>query len=647
MGHTFLLSVLLIALHSPAPARAARPTRAARAEILYRQALARLDRNTIDTRRLALRDLEQATLLDPENAAYELTLARVYYRCGFLKSARTRFEKVSQLAPQDAAGRFGLGQVWRRDWLKYLDPISLDKAIEHFSSAARLDPGQCDSWLMLVPLLCERGDLAGALSAAERALQADPKRADALVALAYSSYRLGRVARSDSAFAAALPRLPREVRERFEDISPVATERDTMTLRRLSPILQIEYVRRFWQDIDPDLATRENEAQLEYWSRVAHAYFLYYDARRGAWDERGEVYVRYGPPAHAIYNPVGVPLADAKMIGGGVRVLGSASNILLWQYPRLGMTVEMYDRLLTENYMLPISLDRDPDPLPDPDSVATLPDAVVPRGGRGVFPALPPGARALRVEGAIARFETDRGARLMSEIESPGGPGDSLWAEWVVLDSTRHPVTRGSRAMSPSACDATELKVADFAAELSPGDYQVGLTVRDGSRGRGVFRGDVEIPPRASELDLSDVVVSCGLPSGAREGQAKVVRIEPNPAARVSGHDPLTAYFEIYHLSPGGNGQARFQYVYTVRSAERDPRIWIQRAFAPRRQPPPISATREEEMAGTLRRQFITVPIQSLPPGKYRLEILVRDLVAGTEASRAAEFVKVGEGLRN
>src|SRR5207247_2009808 len=180
----------------------------------------------------------------------------------------------------------------------------------------------------------------------------------------------------------------------------------------------------------------ENEAQLEYWSRVAHAYFLYYDARRGAWDERGEVYVRYGPPAHAIYNPVGVPLADAKMIGGGVRVLGSASNILLWQYPRLGMTVEMYDRLLTENYMLPISLDRDPDPLPDPDSVATLPDAVVPRGGRGVFPALPPGARALRVARARrvpgrrrnppasqrARPER-RGGLVRPALRSPGGPG--------------------------------------------------------------------------------------------------------------------------------------------------------------------------------------------------------------------------------
>ena len=47
---------------------------------------------------------------------------------------------------------------------------------------------------------------------------------------------------------------------------------------------------------DPDLASPENEAQLEYWSRVTQAYFLYFDSKRREWDERGEVYVRYGPP---------------------------------------------------------------------------------------------------------------------------------------------------------------------------------------------------------------------------------------------------------------------------------------------------------------------------------------------------------------
>jgi hypothetical protein len=122
------------------------------------------------------------------------------------------------------------------------------------------------------------------------------------------------------------------------------------------------------------------------------------------------------------------------------------------------------------------------------------------------------------------------------------------------------------------------------------------------------------------------------------------VRPEPNPGARVGPGDPLTAYFEIYHLSADRDGLARFEYVYTVKSAERDTRIWLQRAIAPRRVPDPISATRGEQQLGSLRRQFVSVPVQSLPTGKYRLEITVRDLVAGTEAHSQASFAKVPSG---
>jgi len=32
------------------------------------------------------------------------------------------------------------------------------------------------------------------------------------------------------------------------------------------------------------------------------SYLLYYDARRQTWDERGEIYVRYGAPERQSYN---------------------------------------------------------------------------------------------------------------------------------------------------------------------------------------------------------------------------------------------------------------------------------------------------------------------------------------------------------
>ena len=68
--------------------------------------------------------------------------------------------------------------------------------------------------------------------------------------------------------------------------------------------------------------------------------------------------------------------------------------------------------------------------------------------------------------------------------------------------------------------------------------------------------------------------------------------------------------------------------------------MWLQRAFSPRPRIPEISATRRTENLGPLRRQFVTVPVQSLPAGRYRLEITVRDLVADEEVTRTALFTK-------
>src|SRR5262249_31040730 len=164
-----LLLLFVLAAPAFAPRSAAaesQASRSRRAERLVARATAEIAQLTIDGRRLAIRDLEEATQLDPQRAEYQITLARTYMSCGFLGLARHRFERVRSFAPEDANSRFGLGQVWRYDWLKYLDLESRDRAIDNFGAAARLAPGRSDAWIMLVPLLIERGDLKGAVAAA-------------------------------------------------------------------------------------------------------------------------------------------------------------------------------------------------------------------------------------------------------------------------------------------------------------------------------------------------------------------------------------------------------------------------------------------------------------------------------------------------
>ena len=616
----------------PGPAHA---DRAGEAATLFQKATEYDARGTIEARREAMECLERATALMPERPDYQIALGRLYYRMGFLKQARGRFQKVERLEPNNAAARFGLGQVWRRDWQKYLDRTSLARAVVQFSTATRLAPGDADNWLQLVPLLVEQANLPAAGVAAESALAAAPERAEARLAVAYTSYRLGQILRAESTFVAALPGLPRLARERFEDIAPVASMEDTAALRRLPVAERAEFLRRFWREHDPDLASPENEAQLEYWSRVAHAYFLFFNQRRRVWDQRGEVYVRYGPPEAAAYNPVNLP---------GLQFFGTGTvyplNTLVWSYPGLGMQVVMQDRLLSEYYLLPIDMYEDVDPRPHPAVLEARGDLLASRGGRGVFPMLPPGAAPRPVDGVLVRFNGEHGPRLFGQVEAYGTPDETLHAEWVVLDSAMHEVARAERSVGVSACDPTTVRSADFAADLPPGLYQVGFTVRDGAGRRGVLRTEVEMTAAPPVLSLSDAVVTCGRPDiTAASGGATAVRIDASPHGEVNGSGPLTVYFEMYDLRSDEQGISRFEYEATVQ-AEKDHRIWIQRLLAPRPRVPEISAGRREEQPGNLRRQFVTIPIAELADGRYQLDIRVRDLNAGTEASTRVAFVK-------
>jgi hypothetical protein len=219
-----------------------------------------------------------------------------------------------------------------------------------------------------------------------------------------------------------------------------------------------------------------------------------------------------------------------------------------------------------------------------------------------------------------------------------GSPGDSLVATWAVVDTARNVVLRASRMLAPSACDPADMRVADFAGALDPGAYTVSLSIRDGGAGRAVHRREIELAESPARLALSDLLISCGPPAASAPG---TVRPEPNPSRRVAASDPVTAYFEIYHLRRGADGLARFEYVYSVESAAKDERLWIQRMMAPRAKPDPISASRAETHAGDLRRQYLTVPLGTLPAGRYRLLVRVRDMLTGTVAATETEFERV------
>ena len=616
--------VLLAVSLEPARAATAGNPELKRAHKLYQRAVGRLADGAHEERQLARLELEEARHLDPANLECALALARVYLDTDMLACARRETESILARDSANAEAEYLLGLTWRRSWLIDPDSLARNRAILHLARALHRAPNDGSRWIPLVPLLVEAGEIESARNAANFALQAAPASFEAMLLAAYTAQRTGDFVRADRLFTAALERMPKTVRNCFEDLEPLIPAWTTESYRKMNHRERTELATKFWHDADPDPVTVENEGKLEFLARATHAYFLYYRPESGTWDLRGDLYVRYGPPTWTERNSIMNP--DAALEG----------NWLAWTYPELGMRVWMEANNPLVGYRMPFSRYAPP-AMPYRDSLARREDLVAVQGGWVVFPKLPPTVRPLELRCALARFEGETGRRLLAQAESPGSPDDSLWAEWAVLDTAYAEVARASRPMSVSACWPGEAQAASFASDLRPGRYRVGIDVTDSQGHRGVFRKDIAIPESGSGLSLSDVVVTCGRPQASvLPGHA--VRLEPDPGLRPALRDVLTAYFEIYHLRPDAQGTSRIEYACAVRSATKDRRSWFQRTFAPL--PPPIEMTREVESYGALRRQYVSVPLRDLPPGQYQIEIRVRNLDSGEETTRLAAFAR-------
>jgi GWxTD domain-containing protein len=645
-----LFAASLVLLPSAAEGHA--KDRGPEAQELVRDGRNRYSEGSLGQRRIALRELEQAALLAPHDTRVLGELGRAYLDAGFTHDAMETFERITRLEPANADAWYGLGQVWKRDWLATLAPASLGRTIECFGNCARLQPDRAEAWTALSVMRVEQGDAPGAAICARLALAADPDGGGAPLASAYLDYHTGRVAEAESLFTLAIGRLAPPLAARFRDVTSLVPKADGDRLADMTPVERAEFTRRFWSESDPDPTTRTNEARVEYWARVAHAVLLFSDPWSPHWDMRAELYTRYGSPEHVGYPPAGIPLArrpntrDNLFSDGmnGVRYIGDADpmwypmHTQIWDYPRLGMSVVLEDLAISGNYELPRDPYRDTDPVPDPAALARN-GLLATNGGRAAFKALPPGVQPLEVNGLVSTFEGERGPRLLAHVAVPASPDQALVAECVVIDSSEREVARSSRALSASRCDPVELRAGDFAFDLPAGSYRLGLSVSEGDSARGVLRVQHDLAAVSGRVTMSDVVLLCGpLDVSPLPG---AVRLDPNLDARIGAEEPLLAYFEVYHLQPDAAGETRFEYEYKVEPLRADTRPWFRRLFS-RQWSDQITVKSSEQGIGPTRRQYVTVPAQSLPPGRYRLEITIHDRVAGRSTRRVTEFVKSG-----
>ena len=587
-----LLVASFVVAHAAHAAPVADP--AARTRALLADGRSRWEAGSLEQRRAAIALYEQAAQLEPRDTLVLGTLGRAYLDAHFFRQARTTFEHVLALAPNDADAEYGLGRAWTWTWLEKPDSAAFVYAYGYLTDATNDRPAFADAWIARAALDVERGDADAAREHGERAWRAAPDSPDAQVAFACLLYRAGDVERADSLFGAAIPQLPAARRRDYVDLTPLLSGDAADRWADLNPNEQAEAAERFWAMNDPDPTTPINEARLEFEARLAYASMLFGDPFEPYWRARTELYLRYG---HR------------------VQVEGESATGP-HEMPRL----ELGEVATT----------------PDPEALRRL-GLQATTDGHAVFAPVPPGYHALPLATLVARFEGELGVRLLAEVQTPGTPADSLTATCVVLDSLGHERTRAARELGAAGCDPARQRIGDFAFDLDPGTYRVVFAVRNARAARGVSRTDVTLARPGRALEMSDIVLACGaLDPASRQG---AVRLNANLDARVGDDEPLNAYFEVYHLRAGAGGATRFEYEYTVLSTLPDRRPWYRRLL-PGGPPALLSYRSEQQGTGALRREYIRVPAASLPYGTYRLEIAVRDLESGRRTQQSVAFAK-------
>ena len=122
-----------------------------------------------------------------------------------------------------------------------------------------------------------------------------PSATDVLPVLAYSYLKLGNISRAEGYFDRYLAALDPDEKTLYDDIGFVASRAERAAFDEM-PIDQRQgFLQRFWNLRDPDITTAENERRIEHYWRVWYARH-YFSAGQVPWDRRGEVYIRFGEP---------------------------------------------------------------------------------------------------------------------------------------------------------------------------------------------------------------------------------------------------------------------------------------------------------------------------------------------------------------
>ena len=170
-----------------------------------------------------------------------------------------------------------------------------EKALSYYMKYVELQPDNPDG-LYYFGLACVQAkDFEKIDTYIAPYLENHPEETQLLPLVAQGHFGLERHERALTLFERYLQHLDGRERQLYADITNVASDKELQDYQATSGLEAQAYLEQFWSKRDPDILTKINERIIEHYRRVWYTRtFLAGNAY--PWDQRGEVYIRYGEP---------------------------------------------------------------------------------------------------------------------------------------------------------------------------------------------------------------------------------------------------------------------------------------------------------------------------------------------------------------
>jgi GWxTD domain-containing protein len=389
----------------------------------------------------------------------------------------------------------------------------------------------------------------------------------------------------------------------------------------------------YWLMNDPLTLTAENELRLEFLARVTFADFRWTDEdldMRGADTDRGDIYVRYGPPQRE---------STAK---GDSYSEGDANVMLIWEYPTETFFFDLSPSFNTA-YVARTDLDyvnRVRSEVPasfENITVTTMMDTIPMRIARFR-------ARGDSLDAVVAaRVPLDSLVRNTPLDRVPVDFDFRIFDQFVRVQGVES--TQGSYAPDSAA----ERARRTWTKRLGPGINVVRVEALQADTRRAA-RGTVRLNAvSTSGFAMSDVLLG-SKPSLAAGKTAAArwqdVEIEPNVGVLERGAT-LGLVWELYELT-AKDGNGKYRVAISVERAERGGPLGfgfkaldgLGRALGRENKSPDtftISFDRTAAATATLV-EYLSLDMSAAPAGRYKLRVEISDLGSGKRVSRDTEF---------